>query len=201
MEQEVQPKAEAAADKTVPAQPVGSAEPPDQASEQTSEDHAREARLTRRVHIILGLVIAGLAAWLLYRSRTELAFLGANNEPGPGYFPVLLTICLIGLGLALVAVWLWGPKARSGDVPLLSLQPRHIARAMLVWLTLVVFALLLEPLGFLAAGEVLAVLVIVVIERVRSVGTIVALLLLPPAMYLLFVILLELQLPGGTLWQ
>jgi putative tricarboxylic transport membrane protein len=201
MEQEVQPKAEAAADKTIPAQPVGSAEPPDQAGEQTSEDHARDARITRLVHIILGLVIAGLAAWLLYRSRTELAFLGANNEPGPGYFPVLLTICLIGLGLALVAVWLWGPKARSGDVPLLSLQPRHIARAMLVWLTLVVFAVLLEPLGFLIAGEVLALLVIVVVERVRSVGTIVALLLLTPAMYLLFVVLLELQLPGGTLWQ
>lgn len=199
MDQDVQPKANA--DRP----PDNVIQPPDGTDVGTpvddEADHARDARITRLVHIILGLVIAGLAAWLLYRSRTELAFLGANNEPGPGYFPVLLTICLIGMGLALVAVWLWGPKARSGDVPLLSLQPRHIARAMLVWLTLVAFALLLEPLGFLAAGEVLAVLVIVVVERVRSVGTIVALLLLPPAMYLLFVILLELQLPGGTLWQ
>ena len=52
-------------------------------------DQKRDTRLTRRVHVVLGLVIAVLGAWLLYRSRTELAFRGPNNEPGPGYLPVL----------------------------------------------------------------------------------------------------------------
>jgi putative tricarboxylic transport membrane protein len=163
-------------------------------------DHKRDARLTRRVHVVLGVVIAVLGAWLLYMSRTELAFRGPNHEPGPGYLPVLLTLGLIGLGLALSAVWLWGPKARSGEAPTLSLQPRHIARALLVWLALVVGALLIEPLGFLLAGEILVLLVIVVIERIRSIPLIIALLLLPPAMYFLFDTLLEVQLPGGTLW-
>ncbi len=164
-------------------------------------DREHEARLTRRVHVVLGLVIAGLGAWLLYRSRTELDFRGGNGEPGPGYLPVLLTLCLIGLGLALTAVWLWGPSARSGEASTLSLRPRHLARAGLVWLALVICAALLEPLGFLIAGEVLVVLVIVVIERIRSVALIVALLLIPPAMYFLFETLLEVQLPGGTLWR
>jgi tripartite tricarboxylate transporter TctB family protein len=163
-------------------------------------DMRREAQLTRRVHVILGLVVAALAAWLLYRSRTELAFRGPNNEPGPGYLPVLLTLCLIGLGLVLSAVWLFGPSARKGEAPTLSLQPRQMARALLVWLALVVCAVLIEPLGFLLAGEVLVLLVIVVIERIRSIPLIVTLLLLPPAMYLLFDTLLEVQLPGGTLW-
>jgi Tripartite tricarboxylate transporter TctB family len=163
-------------------------------------DQKRDARLTRRVHVILGLVIAGLGAWLLYKSRTELAFRGPNGEPGPGYLPVLLTLCLIGLGLALSAVWLWGPKARSGEAPALSLQPRHMARALLVWCALLVCALLIEPLGFLLAGEVLVLLVIIVIERIRSIPLIITLLLLPPAMYFLFDTLLEVQLPGGTLW-
>ncbi len=163
-------------------------------------DQNRDIRLTRRVHVILGLVIAVLGAWLLLRSRTELAFRGPNGEPGPGYLPVLLTICLIGLGLALSAVWLWGPKARSGEAPTLSLSPRRMGRALLVWLALVVCALLIEPLGFLLAGEVLVLLVIVAIERIRSIPLIVTLLLLPPAMYFLFDTLLEVQLPGGTLW-
>src|SRR6185312_13648704 len=114
-------------------------------------------------------VVAGLAAWLLYRSRTELDFRGANNEPGPGYLPVLLTIGLIGLGLALAAAWIFGPRARSGDAPTLSLEPRGMARAGLVWLALVACAFLIEPLGFLVAGEVLVILVIVVIERMRSI--------------------------------
>ena len=113
---------------------------------------------------------------------------------------MLLTICLIGLGLALSAVWLFGPKARHGEAPTLSLSPRHMGRALLVWLALVVCAFLIEPLGFLLAGEVLVLLVILVIERIRSIPLIITLLLLPPAMYLLFDTLLEVQLPGGTLW-
>ena len=163
-------------------------------------DSQRESRLTRRVHIVLGLVVAALGAWLLYRSRTELAFRGPNNEPGPGYLPVLLTLCLAGLGLALSVVWLFGPRARNGEAPTLSLQPRQMGRALLVWLALVVCAFLIEPLGFLLAGEVLVLLVIVVIERIRSIPVIITLLLLPPAMYFLFDVLLEVQLPGGTLW-
>ncbi len=174
---------------------VGAAE-----QEPADGDEARDTRVTRRVHVVLGLVIAALGAWLLYKSSTELAFRGPNGEPGPGYLPVLLTLCLIGLGLALSAVWLWGPKARSGEAPTLSLSPRRIGRAFLVWLALLVCALLIEPLGFLLAGEVLVLLVIVVIERMRSIPLIITLLLLPPAMYFLFDTLLEVQLPGGTLW-
>jgi hypothetical protein len=168
--------------------------------EPAERDKKPDIRLTRRVHVILGLVIAVLGAWLLYRSSTELAFRGPNGEPGPGYLPVLLTLCLIGLGLALSAAWLWGPKARSGEAPTLSLQPRGMGRALLVWLALLLCALLIEPLGFLLAGEVLVLLVIVVVERIRSIPLIITLLLLPPAMYFLFDTLLEVQLPGGTLW-
>jgi hypothetical protein len=168
--------------------------------ERADRDHNRDIRLTRRVHVVLGLVIAVLGGWLLLKSRTELAFRGPNGEPGPGYLPVLLTLCLIGLGLALTAVWLWGPKARSGEAPTLSLQPGGMGRALLAWLALLVCGLLIEPLGFLLAGEVLVLLVIVVIERIRSIPVIITLLLLPPAMYFLFDTLLEVQLPGGTLW-
>jgi putative tricarboxylic transport membrane protein len=182
--------------------PNGQVEPAPTAddTEQSPPDRDRDARLTRRVHVLLGLVIAGVGGWLLYKSRTELAFRGPNNEPGPGYLPVLLTLGLVVLGLALSAVWLWGRKARSGEAPTLSLQPRHMARALLVWLALVVCALLIQPLGFLIAGEVLVLLVMIVIERIRSISLIITLLLLPPAMYFLFDTLLEVQLPGGTLW-
>jgi hypothetical protein len=160
-----------------------------------------DLRLTRRVHVALGLLIAALGAWLLYRSLTELAFKGSNGEPGPGYLPAILTIGLIGLGLALSAVWLWGPRARSGDVPTLSLSRAGMTRAGSVWLALVVCIALVEPFGFLIAGEVLVLLIIVVIERIRSIPSIVALILVPPGMYVLFEILLEVQLPEGTLWR
>jgi hypothetical protein len=184
-------------------EPRSDAEPPDadhtKDNAEDAADHARDERITRVVHIVLGLVIAALGSWLLYRSRTELAFRGPNGEPGPGYLPVLLTICLIAMGLLLAGVWTFGAKARHGDAPTLSLHPRLMGRALLVWGALVVCAFLIEPLGFLLAGEVF-VLVIMAIERIRSLPLIVSLLLVPPAMYLLFDTLLEVQLPGGTLW-
>lgn len=212
MDQGVQPTAQAPNDEAAqPADDVTEArddaaieKPEDDADIDTppSDDanRARDERVTRMVHIVLGLVIAAVGAWLLYRSRTELAFHGPQGAPGPGYLPVLLTSCLIALGLALSAVWLFGPQARHGEAPTLSLVPRHMGRALVVWLALAICAFLIEPLGFLLAGEVLVLLVILVIERIRSIPLIIALLLLPPAMYFLFDTLLEVQLPGGTLW-
>jgi hypothetical protein len=185
MDQDVAPKANAS--------PDDAQEPVDDA------DHAREKRITRIVHIVLGLVIAALGAWLLYRSSTELAFRGPNGEPGPGYLPVLLTGCLIVMGLLLAGAWTFGGKARRGEAPTLSLHPGQMGRALVVWGALVVCAFVIEPLGFLLAGEVF-VLLIMAIERIRSIPLIISLLLVPPAMYVLFDTLLEVQLPGGTLW-
>jgi Tripartite tricarboxylate transporter TctB family len=206
MDQGVQPKAQAAAGEA--AQPAdGDVEPQGVVDEHVGDDElvdddsdpARDKRITRLVHIVLGLVIAGLGAWLLYRSSTELAFRGPNGEPGPGYLPVLLTSCLIVMGLLLAGVWAFGAKARHGEAPTLSLHPRQMGRALLVWGALVVCGFLIEPLGFLLAGEVF-VLLIMAIERIRSIPLIISLLLVPPAMYVLFDTLLEVQLPGGTLW-
>jgi hypothetical protein len=203
MDQGVQPKAKPLTDEV--AQPAADDVPQPQDDADVSPpaedgaDHARDERITRLVHIVLGVVVAALGGWLLYRSRTELAFRGSNGEPGPGYLPVLLTIGLIALGLLLTAVWALGGKARRGDAPTLSLHPRQMGRALLVWGALVVCTLVIEPLGFTLAGEIF-VLLIMAIERIRSIPLIIALLLVPPALYLLFDTLLEVQLPGGTLW-
>lgn len=161
---------------------------------------AAEIRFTRRVHVVLGLVVAALSGWLLYRSATELPFRGSNGEPGPGYLPVLLTICLLSLGLLLVVVSVLGPRSRSGDVPMLKIGRAEIGRALLVWLALVLCTALLEPAGFLVAGEVLVLVVILVVERMRSIPSIIALVLLPPAFFGVFDILLEVDLPMGFLW-
>jgi hypothetical protein len=209
MDQDVHPKAKASPDDAQ--QPADDVTPPPDATvvdvpdatdvdpPVDDADHARDARITRLVHIVLGLVIAGIGAWLLYRSSTELAFRGPNGEPGPGYLPALLSGCLVVMGLLLAGVWVFGQKARHGEAPTLSLHPQQMGRALLVWGALVVCAVIIEPLGFLLAGEVF-VLLIMAIERIRSIPLIITLLLIPPAMYLLFDTLLEVELPGGTLW-
>jgi hypothetical protein len=115
--------------------------------------------------------------------------------------PVLLTMCLVALGLFLSLASAFGPRARSTEAPTLSFGRAEIGRALLVWLALALCAALLEPAGFLVAGEVMVLVIILVVERMRSIPQIIALLLLPPVMYLLFDILLEVDLPIGTIWQ
>ena len=173
----------------------------DDRDEDQDDETTATIRVTRRVHVILGLVIAVLGAMAVAqephragvprserRAGTRLPSRPSDDLPDRSS----VSRCPRS-GYS-------GPKARSGEAPTLSLSPRRMGRAFLVWLALVVCAFLIEPLGFLLAGEVLVLLVIVVVERIRSIPLIITLLLLPPAMYFLFDTLLEVQLPGGTLW-
>ncbi len=160
----------------------------------------RQARVTRQVNVGLGVLVAALGAALLWKTSSDLDFRSADATPGPGYFPTLITACLVILGLWLAVLWLLSPSARNGTAERLSLQWAHMRRVAAVWLVLVLTTVLIEPIGFLAAGEVMAILLIVFVDRVRSVPLIATLLLLPPAMYLLFVVLLDVDLPGGQLW-
>jgi putative tricarboxylic transport membrane protein len=175
-------------------------EPPDIGGEKEPPTE-EEIRLTRRVHVVLGVVVAVGGGWLLWRSVTELPFMGDSGEPGPGYLPVLLTVCLVVLGVLLAVVSAVGPRARSGEAPTLSFGRVEIGRAVLVWGALALCAALLEPAGFLVAGEVMVLVIILVVERMRSVAQIVALVVLPPAFFVLFDVLLEVDLPMGFLWM
>jgi hypothetical protein len=75
-----------------------------------------------------------------------------------------------------------------------------MARVGVVWAGLAGFAAVIEPLGFIVAGELFVLFLIVVVDRVRSWRLILVLLALTPATYFLFATLLDVQLPGGTLW-
>ncbi len=97
--------------------------------------------------------------------------------------------------------WLVGPKIRNSDVTELSLEPADLGRAAVVWATLAGFTAVIEPLGFLLAGELFVLVLVTFVERIRSWGLVLTLVLLPPATYFLFATLLQVQLPEGTLWS
>jgi hypothetical protein len=156
--------------------------------------------MTRMVHVALGLVVAVVGIVLTVMSLTGLDYLGPNDEPGPGFFPALVSGILAALGLCLALVWLLSPRAQRDELPTLSLVPAQMARVGVVWAGLAGFAAVIEPLGFIVAGELFVLFLIVVVDRVRSWRLILVLLALTPATYFLFATLLDGQLPGGTLW-
>jgi hypothetical protein len=94
--------------------------------------------------MLSGLLMVAMAAgfaWLVLKPQ-GLA-LGSARAMGPGYFPLMVTIILAALGLIMI-VLSFGRETESMElVPLRSIA--------LVMLGPILFALLVRPLGFVAA--------------------------------------------------
>ena len=165
-------------------------------------DHARDERITRVVHIVLGLVIAGARGVAALSQPTQNSHSAVRTaSPGPAIFPVLLTICSDRVwDCCSRCVWLVRRQRLATGRP----RPCRCTRADGPGAAGVGRARGLRRSSSSRSASCSPVksflLVIMAIERIRSIPLIVTLLLLPPAMYLLFDTLLEVQLPGGTLW-
>ena len=138
-------------------------------------------------YILLAIGIA--TAW----SSIHLS-MGKWRHPGPGFFPFGLAIVLIILSLALVLRH-W----QKDPTPVPFWPGRTWLRPLLGVLSLVLYALLFDRIGFILTTFLFLVIWMWVIERLRwrtilsiSIGTTVAL-------YLIFSLFLEVPLPPGFL--
>jgi putative tricarboxylic transport membrane protein len=120
--------------------------------------------------------------------------MGKFKHPGPGFLPLGLAIVLIFLSLILIFTrW---EKTKS---PTPFWPHRTWLRPLLGVVILILYALVIEKLGFIIITFVFLLLWMGVIERLRwkiivsiSVGT-------TAVLYLIFVLFLEVPLPLGIL--
>lgn len=154
--------------------------------------------MTRAVHVVLGLVVAIIGTVVLIQSVTGLSFQGANGEPGPGFFPALLSGLLIALGVALSVGWLIAPRTRVQNLEELSFARPALLRAGGVWLSLTVGVALMTTIGFLASSILIVALLVLGMEQLRGVRTVAAMLALPIGIYVVFSVLLEVRVPAGV---
>jgi hypothetical protein len=121
-----------------------------------------------------GIVLLGLALYLVFEAL-KLPF-GTVARPGPGFYPTLLAVMLVGMS---GAVFFHSLRSAAG-----LFQVRFLARSGHIGITfaaIVVYAALLEPLGFLLCTFVLVLMLLVGIGKVTwrrsilvsAVGTIV----------------------------
>jgi putative tricarboxylic transport membrane protein len=148
----------------------------------------------RLVHVATGGMVA-LVGLLALLQALSLAFLGTNGEPGPGLFPALLSGLLIVLGLALSASYLIGNRRHEENMEQLDLDRPRMGRATVVWACFVIMVVLLPLVGFLPATLLLVGVLVLAMEKQRSVKAIAAVLVLPVATYLVFAVALEVPLP------
>ena len=130
----------------------------------------------------------------LYARSVEI---GAWNEPGPGFLPFWGGIVLAVMSLALLLKTVWG-KLPAITRPFFS-RPDSWKRVLATFLALIAYNLLLNPLGFtLATFLFVGFLVRFVFPQTWTRTWVVAVLSALGAR-LLFVNLLETQLPKGLL--
>ena len=137
--------------------------------------------------IILSAVTIGLASHLSF---------GDLMEPGPGLFPILISLIILGLGLVLFFKSLFGSR-KGFKVTLQSLGA--VTRVILVLVLLFLYALFLETLGFLTVTFLLIFLLLWVVYPQRWWIRLVSALGGSLGSYLIFEIWLRSQLPKGFL--
>jgi putative tricarboxylic transport membrane protein len=157
----------------------------------------------RRSDFFTGLVTAAVGAAATWNAK-DLAMFGENNVPGPGFFPKLLAGLLIVLGLILAAIAARErPLPDEGDEAGGGAKSGTTRRAMVRPVAVLIFFGIVAPLvafiGYIPAMVLLVFVVLYGIERRRDLRTMLAVVLIPLATYVLFAHVFAIPLPSGPL--
>lgn len=161
----------------------------------------------QRADVVAGTAVAALGAFALV-TAVNLAFLSNSGIPGPGFFPTLLSGLLVVLGILLAVLSLrkravpadGADVDHAGDVVVEERSPRErVLRAGTVWICFAVAVPVLTVLGFVPAMAILIAVLLFGVERRLNWRSIVLAVVVPVAVYELFVHLLSIPLPTGLI--
>ncbi|MGP4017720.1 tripartite tricarboxylate transporter TctB family protein [Saccharopolyspora sp. 5N708] len=129
-----------------------------------------------------------LAVVFLVGAR-DLAF-EARGIPGPGLFPVLVAVATLAFSAALAGTALVSKNGAESE-PVAWRRPAFGCAALLGC------SLLMSLVGFVAAMVLLVGLLLLGMERRRDRVSIISVVAVPVAFYVLFAVLLDVRLPDG----
>jgi putative tricarboxylic transport membrane protein len=123
--------------------------------------------------------------------------LGTLHQPGPGFLFFWTGIVTAILSLIVVLMSLKKPSPEEAQEPIFG--KGRVAKIVLVLLSLFLYALLMERLGFLVVTLLFFLFLLGVIERKRWSFAVLVSLIVTAASYLVFETALQSQLPKGLL--
>lgn len=148
----------------------------------------------KRLDLIKGIVIFIFSLFVCYQSI--LLPLWSGKKPGPGLYPLFLGITLSFLSLVFIIVK--GFRQNKEAVPLWA-DRRNRKRILLTFGMLICYAIVLPFLGFLVSTFFLIFFLLGLSYSRRWVVLGIASFLISIAFYIIFQILLKIQLPYGIL--
>lgn len=137
-----------------------------------------------------GIILVVLGVLTAYYGLTVLK-IGTVSQPGPGFFPFIS-----GAGIAVLClVWILGNRVADSSEPFWS--KGQLTRPALATATTTAYAVLMEPLGYIVATLAFLIAWQILIEGEKWRKTAVIAVVGTTTMYLLFMYLLGVALPGG----
>ena len=149
-------------------------------------------RSLNKSELVAAFLLIALGAFVL-RQAWGWPYLTADG-PGPGFFPVWIGICMIALATLLVVVQLVHAFGRS---PVAATNWSGAGRVLAGWAGLMIAIALLKPAGFVASFLLLTMYLVMVIFRRRFLPALILGVAASAGFWLLFVMLLKVQLPVG----
>jgi len=159
----------------------------------------------RRMDFYTGLVTAAVGGAATWNARNLMMFGGEHSVPGAGFFPKILAGLLIALGLLLAGMSVRGkpqetePAEGDESAAYAGGSRRDMLRPVGVLIVFGVIAPLVAVIGYIPAMVLLVLVVLYGIERRRDFRSLIAVVLIPVATYVLFAHLFAIPLPSGPL--
>ena len=142
--------------------------------------------------------------WLIFSAlvsyESHKLGLGSLHQPGPGF--LFFWTGIVTAILSLIVVWISLKKPSPGEAqePVLGKGGKgHVSKIVLVLLALLLYALLMEPLGFLIVTLLFFLFLLGVVEKKRWFFAVLVSLIVTTVSYLVFETGLQSQLPKGLL--
>jgi len=123
--------------------------------------------------------------------------LGTLHQPGPGFLFFWAAI-ILGIMSLVIYIRAWETK-KSGESEIHNLRKLNIGKVILVLVSLFIYALLMEKLGFIPVTVLFFIFLLRIIERKGWIYTIFTSVVVTFLAYLVFETWLKSQLPKGFL--
>ena len=139
-----------------------------------------------------GLALAGLGTYIIVQAR-QWEYLGADG-PGPGFFPLWYGIAMAALSCLLVVSGALRSKNAGGGI-----EWRGVGRALAAWAALAASVAAFKLLGFVVSFAALTFFIVAVMYRRRLRVAAAVAVATAAGFYVLFPLVLGVQLPAGVL--
>jgi putative tricarboxylic transport membrane protein len=149
--------------------------------------------IVRHGEAISGAVLAALGMYIFLQSRAWDYY--TADGPGPGFFPTWYGVAMVALSLALIVNNVMRPKSSAKPT---SVDWQATGRALGTWLAFTVAVALMWPLGFVVSFALFTFAIVAFVFKRPWLTDAVTGIVAALAFYVIFPVVLEVQLPTGV---